>query len=56
MSRLGEARTSLVQLNSILLNKRIRKYTKIAINKTLVEISMIYGAETWVINKRNQTK
>lgn len=55
-ARLGQARTCIKQLNSVLWDKHITKSTKIRIYSTIVESIMTYGAETWVINKRNKSK
>lgn len=51
-SRLGQTRTSIRQLNSLLWNRHITKTTKKRIYESIVQSIMTYGAENWVINKK----
>lgn len=43
-------------LHSILRSKEVSKKTKIRVYKSVLRPTLLYGSETWVMNKRTQTK
>lgn len=55
-SRLGQTRSCIRQLHPIIWNTHITKNTKQRIYNTIVRSIMTYGAENWVINKKNKNK
>ena len=55
-SRMGQAKSAIRQLNSLLWSTKITKHTKIRIYKAIVESIGTYGAELWEISKRNKTR
>lgn len=54
--RLGQTRSCIQQLHSVIWDRNIRKKTKTLIYETIIQSIMTYAAEVWVINKNNQRK
>ncbi|XP_039291037.1 uncharacterized protein LOC120352822 [Nilaparvata lugens] len=54
--RLGQTRSCIRQLHTIIWSKSIHRKTKQMIFLTIVRSIMTYGAEVWVTNKRSRGK
>ena len=52
-NRIGKARSTFARLRNIWKSKKIRRGTKIRLYKTLVLPVLLYGSETWKMNKSN---
>ncbi|CAG9840935.1 unnamed protein product, partial [Diabrotica balteata] len=53
---LGQTRMAIRQLNSVWRDRHLNMRPKSQIYKTLVQSIMTYGAENWIINKKNSSK
>jgi hypothetical protein len=54
--RINNGRKVIVMLNSMLCSSIILGYTKPLNYKSTVESIMLYGSETWILNRRQQNK
>lgn len=54
--RVGQSRNTIKQLNQVLWDRQITKSNKMRIYNAIVRSIMTYGAEIWVLNKRNRSK
>lgn len=55
-ARIGQGRTAIRQLNSVLWSRKITKHVKRRIYKTIIESISTYGSELWVLNETNKQK
>ncbi|PIK40131.1 hypothetical protein BSL78_23032 [Apostichopus japonicus] len=55
-NRIGKARCALIRLQKLWVSKSICRRTKIRLYKTLVLPVLLYGCETWKMNKGDEKK